>query len=208
MNVKLDSLASVVGDVSRETFERLEHLETFLTKWAMRINLVSRSTLPQLWERHVLDSAQLLPIARGANKWIDLGSGSGFPGLVVATFLRPHDGSVVLVESNLKKAAFLRTAIVELALPARVEAARIEDVRLPAQPPDIVSARALAPLPQLLELSYPLMGADTRAVFHKGRGYAAEVRDSLGAWDYQLTAHPSRTQADSVILEISHVRKR
>lgn len=203
---KLRSLETVAGPVSRETGERLEALEALFLKWAGRMNLVAASTLSDVWARHILDSAQLVPLAPDATDWVDLGSGGGFPGLVIAVFLLERPGSHIhLVESNQKKAAFLRAAIAALGLPATVHAARIEGVAHGLPGGATVTARALAPLDALLALSQPFLG---RGLFHKGRDYRAELEQCRDLWDFDLIEHPSRIAPDSVILDISNVRRR
>src|SRR5215204_7596941 len=138
--------------VSRETAERLEKFIELLLSWQRTTQLVARSTLPELWTRHVADSLQLLPLAPEARTWVDLGSGGGFPGLTLACALADTAGAKVhLVESNAKKAAFLREGARALRLPALVHAMRIEDFSHDfADSPDVVTARALAPLTRLL----------------------------------------------------------
>ncbi|MCO5081473.1 MAG: 16S rRNA (guanine(527)-N(7))-methyltransferase RsmG [Rhizobiaceae bacterium] len=209
MKSELIALERVVGPVSRETFAGLLQLQGLFRKWAARINLVAPSTLSELWMRHVVDSAQLLPLARGAKRWMDLGSGGGFPALVVATFLKQcADASVDLIESNAKKAAFLQTAVRELALPAKVHVRRIEEIAGMLPNPEIVTARALAPLPILLELAYPLFSSTTRALFHKGRDYRRELEESADDWRFDLIERPSAVERGSVILEILNLQRR
>ena len=145
--------------VSRETLARLDRLVEILLPVAAHTNLIARSTIPQLWTRHIADSLQLLALAPDARTWIDLGSGAGFPGLVIACALADQPGSTVhLVESVQKKAAFLREAAQQIQVPATVHAVRIEDFgKNPNFKADVVTARALAPLDQLLTLAHPLL---------------------------------------------------
>ena len=135
MKVDHRRLDDVAGSVSRETFERLLGFQELFARWAETINLVAPSTLDQLWTRHVLDSAQLLKLMPAARSWLDLGSGGGFPGAVIAILMAERGGTVELIESNGKKAAFLRTALAAAGAPARVFHCRVEDapgrVRLP-----------------------------------------------------------------------------
>jgi 16S rRNA (guanine527-N7)-methyltransferase len=201
-------LEAIAGPVSRETSQRLEHFESTFRRWAARINLVAPSTLPHLWERHVLDSAQLVRLAPSALRWLDLGSGGGFPGAVVAILLRDRPGAQIdLVESNAKKCAFLKTALGELEVPARVHAARIEAFEGRADGYDVVTARALAPLPALLELASPWLTAGARALFHKGRDYRREVEESHDVWQFDLVEQPSVVDPEGVILDISGLRR-
>ncbi len=209
MSTVLAALKRVAGPVSRETFDDLRQLQHIFEKWASRINLAAPSTLADIWTRHFVDSAQLMPLGHGAKRWTDLGSGGGFPGLVVAVFLKSLDGAHIdLVESNSKKAAFLQTAIRQLDLPARVYVRRIEAIGGLIPSPDIVTARALAPLSRLLELSCPLFSVTTRGLFHKGRDYRRELEESADEWEFDLVEHASAVENGSVILEISNLRRR
>src|SRR5690606_7103976 len=199
----------VAGPVSRETFERLERFEAAFRKWAGRINLVAPSTLPQLWARHVLDSAQLLKLAPSALRWLDLGSGGGFPGAVVAILLRDRPGaSIDLVESNAKKGAYLKTVLGELQAPARDNVAPTEAFPSSPAPVDVVTARALASLPILLALAAPWLEAGAVGLFHKGRDYRREVEESRDAWQFDLLEHRSAVDPESVILEVSSLRRK
>lgn len=200
-------LQSVAGPVSRETFSRIEEFETLFQRWASRINLAAPSTMPQLWKRHILDSAQLLPLAEGGKAWLDLGTGGGFPGAVLAILLAEHpDTEITLVESNRKKSAFLQTSFASLKVPARILARRIEDCYGEVSQPDVVTARALAPLPRLLPLIEPFMGENTRALLHKGRDFQREIADCGDAWQFDLLQHPSKV-SDGVILELKNFRR-
>lgn len=201
--------SALLGDVSRETLERLERFAALFSDWSRRINLVAASTEGEFWTRHVADSAQLRGLAPRARHWADLGSGGGFPGLVIAILLSEEDGNRVdLIESNRKKAAFLQTVRAQCAPAARVHAGRIEDVVPAIERPQIVTARALAALPALFDLAAPWLTAGTRALFHKGRGYAAELDECRAHWEFDLVEHPSRIAADSVILDVTAVRRR
>lgn len=202
-------LEEIAGPVSRETFGRLERFESAFRRWSARINLAAPSTLPSLWERHILDSAQLLPLAPAALRWLDLGSGGGFPGAVIAILLRDRPGaSIDLVESNAKKGAFLKTVLGELEAPARVHVARIEAFEGTAEGYGVVTARALAPLPLLLELAAPWLAAGATGLLHKGRDYRREVEESLNEWEFDLVEHRSAIDPESVILEIPGLRRR
>lgn len=204
MNSRLNELHRIGVAVSRETVDKLEQFESDFRKWSTRINLAAPSTLDSLWRRHILDSAQILPLAPQARKWLDLGSGGGFPGAIIAILLAERDDACIeLVESNNKKAAFLRSILSALSAPAVVHVCRIEDAPARVQQPDIVTARALAPLPLLLDLASPWLGGGSRALFHKGRDYAAEVRESRIGWQFDLIEHQSKIDSTSRILEIS-----
>lgn len=198
----IDSLA----DVSRETRSRLETYESLLRKWNPAINLVAKSTLGDLWTRHFRDSAQLFDICpAGAPRWADLGSGGGFPGLVVAILAaeRAPDLAVTLVESDVRKAAFLSTVARETELNVRVLADRIEAV--PPLAADVLSARALAPLPQLLAFAERHLAPGGTALLPKGANHAAEIAEALATWRFDLQKHPSQTDSQAVILEVTGI---
>jgi 16S rRNA (guanine527-N7)-methyltransferase len=202
-----EDLRKAAGPVSRETFERLQAFEQLFLKWNRSINLAAPSTLDDVWRRHILDSAQLARIAPAATRWVDLGSGGGFPGLVLGFLLRERPGaSIDLVESNRKKASFLQSVIGQFGLPARVLAKRIDDSYALVSTPEIVTARALAALPDLLDLAAPWLTKGARALFHKGRDYRAEVEESTHRWAFDLVEHSSMTDAEGVILEITELR--
>lgn len=205
---RFDELCRVAGPVSRETYERLEAFEATFLRWAARINLASASTLKDVWVRHILDSAQLLPLAKGARRWADIGSGGGFPGAILAILLdETSDSSILLIESNGKKASFLRSTLGELAPGARIVARRAEMVIAEEPAPDIVTARAVASLAELLTLTEPWLDAGTRALFHKGRDYRTEVKLAGDTWNLDLVEHPSAVDTQSVILDIRRIRR-
>ena len=194
--------------VSRETFSRLQIHEQLLQQWQAKTNLVSGSTLGTFWTRHVADSLQCLAIAPKARNWIDFGSGGGFPAMPIAIH-RACDSSEtfgrhVLVESNHKKCAFLREVARKTGTVCHVMNDRIESAtkQFSAGDHDVITARALAPLPKLLELAAPLMTSDTVAIFHKGREFRAELEDCRGLWRFDLVIHDSRIESGSVLLEI------
>jgi 16S rRNA (guanine527-N7)-methyltransferase len=206
---KYQRLIDVVGPVSRETLEGLEAFEAMFLIWAERINLAAPSTLGDVWSRHILDSAQLAPLAPRAMRWLDLGSGGGFPGLVLAFLLKEKPGGHIdLVESSRKKAGFLQAAVGQFSLPARVFAGRIDEEVQGLVQPEIVTARALAPLPALLELAFPWLSSGAIGLLHKGRDYRQEVEESALLWQYDLVEHRSRVDADSVVLEIANLKHR
>ena len=210
MRQKADALPDdLLGNVSRETRQRLDDFAVLYEKWSPRINLTAPSTQSDFWRRHVGDSAQLIDLAPAAKHWVDLGSGGGFPGMVVAILLQDVPGTrVELVESNRKKTAFLQAVKAQCAASAIIHPARIEDVTGHIRNPEIVTARALAPLPKLLDLTAPWLQHGARALFHKGRGYASEIEDSHAKWAFDLVRHESRIDAESVILDITNLRPR
>ena len=193
-------------DVSRETTDRLRALERLLVKWNPAINLVSKATLPQAWDRHILDSAQIYQLAPPSSHWVDLGSGGGFPGLVIAclaTELRP-ELKVTLVESDQRKATFLRQAARELSLNTAVISARIEAVDPLAA--DILSARALAPLTDLLAFADRHMRPEGTALFPKGVSWRDEVARAQEGWHFDSVTHPSATDPNGAILAVKAIR--
>lgn len=197
-------------DVSRETEERLTIFVALFQKWAKAINLVAPSTLSEVWNRHIVDSAQIYALKPGARIWADLGSGGGFPGIVTGILLAGiGDGWVHLVESNNKKAAFLRTAILETGARASVHATRIEQAPAVIEHCDAISARALADLDLLLEFGLPWAERNPDLTFflHKGRDYQREVDKALGRWRFDLVKHASMVEPDSVVLEIAKLSR-
>ncbi len=196
--------------VSRETEQRLDRLVEALLLWSERVNLVASSSLEHLWTRHIADSLQLLALAPAAKVWIDLGSGAGFPGLVLACALAERPGAVVhLVESNLKKAAFLREAARAAGAPVVVHAERIEDFAKGfAGPVDAVTARALAPLPNLLEWAAPLLKTGATGLFLKGQDVEAELTQASKYWTIQHDLVPSKTSPDGRIVVVRALRPR
>lgn len=195
-------------DVSRETLERLCRYAALLEKWNRAINLVGRDSLPDLWRRHMLDSAQLLPLlppppADRPRVVVDLGSGAGFPGLVLAIL---GAGTVHLIEADRKKAAFLREAARETAAEAVIHNARLEG--LAPFPADVVTARALAPLPRLLDYAAPFLGPSPEgrqgvALFLKGGEIDQELTDSKKKWNMRIEVFPSRSHPAGKILRLT-----
>lgn len=197
-----------LGDVSRETAERLAEYAALLRAWNPRINLVSRQTLADLETRHFADSAQLLEHApRDAATWADLGSGGGFPGLVVAILaheLRPPL-RVTLVESDQRKAVFLRTVAQRTGVAVTVLAERAESVAPLGT--DVLSARALAPLTVLLGHANRHLRPDGTALFLKGATWRAEMEEALERWRVRCENLPSATSSDGVILRIGEIER-
>jgi 16S rRNA (guanine527-N7)-methyltransferase len=187
--------ALALTPVSRETSARLDSFVAVLMDWQQRINLIAPSTEQILWTRHIADSLQLLPLAPEARIWVDLGSGAGFPGLVIACALAETPGARVhLVESIGKKAAFLREAVSATGAPAIVHAVRAEDfAKTPPEAIDAVTARALAPLPKLFDFAYPLLKKGALGLFPKGQDVAAELTEAAKCWTIQASLAPSRT---------------
>lgn len=192
-------------DVSRETEERLAILIRTVERWQKAINLVGRSTLVDIWQRHVLDSAQLVPCLPGyAQSLTDLGSGGGFPGLVLAA-LRP-DLDITLIDSDARKGAFLVEAARQMALPKlpRIVTGRFETVQ-PVKA-DVVTARAVASLGQLLSWAVPHRNDPAICLFHKGKGWQGELTEARQDWDIEAQLFPSVTDRDAVLLSIADYR--
>lgn len=193
-------------DVSCETLEKLHHFAELTAKWTQKINLVAPNTVPDLWSRHIVDSAQLAPLApEGWERWVDIGSGGGFPGIVVAIFAE-KDQSVTLVESDTRKSTFLRTAIRELSLPATVQNHRVESLETKGF--DVISARALAPLDVLMGYATRLLMPDGIALFPKGENYASELASARQNWDFEDEALPSITHPDARIIRLKRISRR
>lgn len=168
--------------VPRETIERLESHRRLLVEWSGRANLVGPKELELYWTRHALDCAQLLCLAPTAKRWVDLGAGAGFPGIVIACAIADQpDAMVHLVESTGKKARFLEEVVREIGLPAEVFNVRIEDFGAGEGPYDVVTARALAPLPRLISYAKPILDRGAQGLFHKGADTDAELAAAKGA---------------------------
>ncbi len=201
-----EAKAYLSARVSRETFARLERYAGLLAKWQKTINLVSPATLPQLWVRHMVDSAQVIDHApRQARTWLDLGSGGGFPGLVCAAIAsETHPGlKFDLVEADLRKAAFLRETARQMDLSVGVFSRRIEE--MPPQSADVVSARALAPLASLCGYAHRHLSDAGVALFQKGARHAEELETARQGWQMHVTVIPSVTDAEAVLLRIENL---
>lgn len=198
-----------LAPVSHETEARLDRYIALLREWQAKTNLVAPSTLPQLWTRHIADSLQLVDLAPSAKRWADLGSGGGFPGVVLACVMAGTPGANVhLVERIAKKAAFLREAIRVTTSPGVVHLAEIGDnVDRITGPVDCVTARALAPLHQLIGFAEPLMRQGAKALFLKGQDVEAELTEAAKYWNVQPQLHPSRT-GDGWIVELNAADRR
>ena len=192
--------------VSRETVERFALYESLLRKWQKTINLVAPSTLDAFWGRHVWDSAQLVPYAPAtACHWVDLGSGGGFPGLVLAILLRDRPGfRMHLIESDRRKAAFLREVARATEAPATVHALRIEEAgdQRELVGPDVITARAFAPLARLFNLSERLWAPRTQGLFLKGQRVEEELTEARKYWRLTVNVHPSLADPQGVVLDV------
>jgi 16S rRNA (guanine527-N7)-methyltransferase len=202
--------ALTLTPVSRETAEKLDGFVALLLAWQKRTHLIAPSTVPHLWTRHIADSLQLIDLAPGARLWIDVGSGAGFPGLVIACALAGDAGAQVhLVESNVKKAAFLREAQRVTEAPAVIHCARMEAATAMLDRADVVCARAVAPLNPILHLCFPLMHK-TKALglFPKGENAPSELEDAARSWMIQAELVKSRTNPKASIVVIRDLRPR
>jgi 16S rRNA (guanine527-N7)-methyltransferase len=196
--------ALTLTPVSRETAEKLDRFVALLLDWQGRTNLIAPSTVSQLWTRHIADSLQLVDLAPTARIWIDVGSGAGFPGVVIACALADDAGAQVhLIDSNVKKAAFLREAQRVTAAPAVIHCARMEAVTATLERADVVCARAVAPLNPLLHLCFPLM-KKTKALglFPKGENAQAELQEAALSWRMQVKMVKSRTNPKASIIAV------
>ena len=198
------AVALNVAPVSRETWARLDVFIDLLLKWQRTTNLIAPSTIPTIWTRHVADSLQLLPLAPDGAHWVDLGSGGGFPGVVIACALaeRPHR-RIDLVESNQKKARFLSQVIRLTEVPAVVHATRIEDFVVDGSV-DVATARAVAPLDRLLGLANPLLKTGAVGLFPKGQDVEVELTEAAKSWTIDAELIPSKTDPRGRILRIRH----
>jgi 16S rRNA (guanine527-N7)-methyltransferase len=202
--------ALALTPVSRETEHRLDRYVDLLREWQAKTNLVAPSTLPNLWTRHVADSLQLLALAPSAKIWVDFGSGGGFPGIVLACVLAESQGSMVhLVERNAKKAAFLREALRVTHSPGTVHLAEIKDtVERINGAVDCVTARAVAPLHQLIGFAEPLVKRGARVLFLKGQDVEAELTEATKYWNIVPNLHSSRTGGQGWIVELDRIERR
>lgn len=198
--------------VPRETIARLETHRRLLEEWSGRMNLVGPKELELFWSRHALDSAQLIKFAPQAKSWVDLGSGAGFPGLVIAAFLAGQPGaSVHLVESTGKKAVFLRAVAEEAGLPVTVFNQRIEDFGRGQGPYEVVTARALAALPRLITYAKPILDRGAIGLFHKGADVDAELAaasDALNGGAYQADVLESLSDPRGRIIRVTKAAAR
>lgn len=204
----MNTLAVGNVNVSRETFEKLEAFEALVRKWTPKINLIAHSTVPEIWQRHIVDSAQLYAIApENYEHWVDIGSGGGFPGIVMAILGNAGmpNARFTFIESDQRKATFLRTASRELSLSVKVISERIENV--PEQCADVVSARALGALDALMPALQRHLSPNGIALLHKGRRYADEISQAQLNWDFEITDVPSITEPDARLLAIQRISR-
>lgn len=195
-------------NVSRETSECLKILADLLQKWNPKINLVSKSTLENLWTRHILDSAQVYDLApHPVQHWVDIGSGGGFPGLVIALMAAEQNSpaSVTLIESDQRKCAFLRTVLRETGTSASVITKRIEQAE--SQHASVLSARALADLSTLFSFASQHLAPDGIALFPKGMTWQKEVEQAQESWSFDLDVITSVTEPNSVTLKVKDIRR-
>ena len=195
--------------VSRETLDKLAAYASLLDEWGRVQDLIAPSTLGDIWHRHIADSAQVLALApAAADRWTDLGSGAGFPGMVVAILAtdRP-DFRIQLVESSNRKCSFLREVARVTGAPVDILCMRIEELAThrTVATAEVVTARALAPLGKVLRLAQPLLADTTVALFLKGREAPREIEDARKHWSFQVLTTPSRTDPDGRIVDIRHL---
>jgi 16S rRNA (guanine527-N7)-methyltransferase len=202
-----NDMMSVGGvDVSRETMDRLEQLSALITKWTKAINLIAPNSVPDLWDRHIVDSAQVFHCAPDYwTCWTDLGSGGGLPALVVA-ILDQQKRPITLIESDKRKCLFLTTARRELGLDINIINKRITDADVAKA--DVLSARALAPLNDLLGYTGKFLRPEGTAIFPKGARYQEELDQAAQAWHFDVKAHISQTNPDSRVFELSGIIRR
>ena len=210
MDLHQQTIAPYGEYLSRPVAEVAADLESYaqlLRKWQKIQNLVSRETLDAVWTRHFADSLQVLKLLRPADRVVvDLGSGGGFPALPLAIALKNTPIRFILVEPNGRKVSFLRTVARELGLAVTVESRRSNELdSRETGPVDVVSARALASLSELCAMAAPLFGAQTRAIFHKGREHLEELAESRLVWDHDVLIIPSDTDPNGVLLELSNL---
>jgi len=197
-------------NVSRESFEKLQVYVDLLGKWQKQINLVGPKEYSRLWSRHIADALQLVEhIPPETSCAVDLGSGAGIPGMIIAVVLQERGFHIHLVESNGKKAAFLRAAIRELGISGEVHNARIESLHGQSWtgPVELVFARALAPLPKLLELSVPFVEKSGEMLFLKGLDVDSELTETTKYWNIGYEKYPSRTNVGGCILNIKDFQR-
>ncbi len=194
-------------NVSRETYDDLTRYAELVGRWTQKINLISKASLQDIWQRHIWDSAQIYDLGEPEGTWLDIGSGGGFPGIVVAIMAKRDNPArkVVLVECDQRKAAFLRTVIRELQLNASVEATRIE--ALDPAGATVVSARALASLSQLLGFADRHLQKGGSAIFMKGAQWQNELSEAQSAWSFDHQAHTSQTDPTAAVLLIKGIHR-
>lgn len=218
LNVSRETLGgNTQNDVSRETWqgetaERFVIYARLLAQWQERMNLVAPSTLPQMWTRHFADSLAFFTAMPRKKKWVDMGSGAGFPGLVIAIMLagEPHENqnaSVDIIESHEKKCGFLREVVrtTEIHDYVRIHHDRVENILPTLQSPDVITARALAPLEVLLKMSYSHLSEKSCGLFAKGEKYKEEVENARKIWNFEIEIVPSPTNPQAAMLKIDNL---
>ena len=216
MPTKIDSIDTPekfaeTFDVSRETLERLKIYEALLRQWQKGINLVAPKTIDAIWHRHFADSAQLLSMAPGSAIWLDLGSGAGFPGLVIAICsANREDRHVHIVESNSRKCAFCQEVVRETGCSVEIHNSRIESLEGNDKfgGVEVITARALAPLSQLFKLVFPLFHPGMLGLFLKGRQAESEQIEAGNDWTFQAMLHPSMTDQRASIVHVTELRRK
>lgn len=189
--------------IDQPTMQRLRFFASLVEKWNPRINLIARADLPYIWHRHIDDSAQLAPLfPRNASRFVDIGSGAGFPGLVLAIVTNMHAD---LIEADQRKAAFLREAARLTAAPVTVHPMRIEQAHV--QPTNVLTARALAPLPHLLRLAERFLTRDAVCLFPKGGTADAELTTATQQWHMRIERFASKTASGATILRLSEIHR-
>ncbi len=204
----MGAIEDVLTDVSRETMKDIEKFEELILKWTEKINLISKKDRHHIRARHTLDSLQLCKKMDTEDRtWLDVGSGGGFPGLVVSIYAKHEmeDVCVTCIEADMRKSAFLRVAIEDLNLPATVVAKRLQDVE--SSPFSVISARALASLDILLKMTHRFATNQTKFFFPKGVRWNEEVVEARKDWRFNLEVHPSGTQEGAALLELTNVSR-
>lgn len=196
----------VEENVSRETFAKLKTYESLLVSWNKKVNLVAESTISHLWSRHFIDSMQLLNYAPVEMKWLDIGSGAGFPGLVLAVIAKEKqpNAEFVLIEPSSKKRRFLGVVAKQIGIQVKVLGMKCENVE--PQRANIVTARAVAPLPKLLKMTVRHLAKNGTLIFPKGRNRELEIKAARSEWNFDLEEIPSVTDQKSAILIIRDAR--
>lgn len=194
-------------DVSRETMNDLTSFVSLVEKWNPRINLVSKMSVADIWDRHIWDAVQIAEIVKFEEKWLDIGSGGGFPGIVLSILAKQLSPKTIftLIESDQRKCAFLRTAVRELGLNVNIISERIEAAT--PQKSDVMSARALADLSALLQFAQYHLLPTGLCVFPKGQTWVKEITSAQENWSFTYEAHKSETNPDAAILTIKDIRR-
>jgi len=193
-------------DASADVMARMDAFLAILTDWNSRMNLVGPSALAEFWGRHAFDSAQLLKLAPDARIWADLGAGAGFPGIILAIFLKDCEGARVhLIESMAKRCAFLRSVSIDLGLPTLIHNSRAESLQL--SPVEVVTARALAPMPRLLEYAQPLLRGSAVGLFLKGRDVEKELEEARKSWRFDVSLSPSASDPEGRIVSLKRLSR-